>query len=92
MDSGRERERRKGGKRREGPHSEEEENTTKKLGSGSGAEGDISNYTEPKEGGREEGANPVGRSPESSAADYAGMTSHFSLHESIEADQLDVYV
>ena len=60
MDSGRERERRKGGKRREGPHSEEEE-TTKKLGSGSGAEGDISNYTEPKEGGNKAQTRSVGR-------------------------------
>ena len=60
----------------EGPHSEEE--NTKKLGLGSG---DISNYTAPREGG---GANPVGRLSRSSKADYAGMTSHFSLHEYIE--------
>ena len=45
-----------------------------------------------REGGSKAQTRSVGRSPESSAADYAGMTSHFSLHESIEADQLDVYV
>ena len=53
----------------EGPHSKE---NTKRLGLV--GVGDISNYSERgREGER-------GRSPKSSRADYAGMTSHFSLH------------
>ena len=64
-----------GEKGKEGPHSEEE--NTKKLGLefGVGRGAGISAII-PEEAGR-------GRS---SKADYAGMTSHFSLHEYIERD------
>ena len=69
MDSGGEGKEKRGGDRRTSFRGEYEE-----VGVGWGR--DISNYSER---GRE-----GGRSPKSSRADYAGMTSHFSLHEYIE--------
>ena len=70
MDSGGERKEKRGGDRRTSFRGEYEE-----VGVGWGRSG-ISAITASERGREREG----GRSPKSSRADYAGMTSHFSLH------------